>query len=250
MRAEAVAAGITRLLANSCAPGEWEELAQLARTLPGVVPFFGVHPWESVAHAEVERWLPELERQVTASNGGIGEVGLDRWKEGLPERVQEDVFRAQLRLADRLRRPLTVHCLRAWDWLLRVLKEEGMPAGGLLLHSFSASPEIMRGLCAAGAYLSVSGAVLAHGREGLRELVRAIPVQNLLIETDAPDMLLPPEAERVPLRDSSGQRINSLLNLPVIYGFVAELRGLPVGELAAQVRENMRRFLAPLERDI
>lgn len=244
---EGAAAGITRLLANSCAPGEWEELAQLARALPEIVPFFGVHPWESAAHADIGCWLSELERRVIADNGGIGEVGLDRWKEDLPEEVQEAVFRAQLRLADRLRRPLTVHCLRAWDWLLRVLKDEGLPAGGLLLHSFNASPDIMRGLCAAGAYLSVSGAVLAHGRERLRELVRAIPAKNLLIETDAPDMLLPPEAERVTLYDGEGQRINSPLNLPAIYDFVAGLRGVPVGELAAQVWDNMRRFLAPLE---
>jgi len=76
-----------------------------------------------------------------------------------------------------------------------------------------------------------------------RETFRAVPLERLLIETDAPDQLLPDMANRHPLTDTlTGKPLNHPANLPAVYQFMAELRGVPLAELTAQVQENFRQL--------
>jgi TatD DNase family protein len=101
-----------------------------------------------------------------------------------------------------------------------------------------------------GAYFSFPG-YFAHARKTRQqETFKHVPIDRLLIETDAPDQLLPADRVRYPLRDpKTGKDLNHPANLPEVYGFVAELLGFPVDILAKQVEKNFYRIFGKLERD-
>src|SRR5688572_21737445 len=106
-------AGVAAFVTNGTTEADWPEVARIAGRFPEVVPCFGLHPWFVAERSP--RWLEELERHLRLVPSGVGEIGLDRWKQGLDERAQEEVFRAQLDLARRLGRPAMIHCVKAWD---------------------------------------------------------------------------------------------------------------------------------------
>ena len=93
-----------------------------------------------------------------------------------------------------------------------------------------------------GAYFSFPGYYMHERKSRPREAFRAVPLERLLIETDAPDQLLPDAANRFPLRDRSSQPVNHPANLGVIYEFVAKERGMELKELSAQVESNFARL--------
>ena len=126
--------------------------------------------------------------------------------------------------------------------MLDILKAEPLPRRGFLLHSFSGPVEMIPPLVKLGAYFSLSG-YFAHARkERQRAAFRQIPRDRLLIETDAPDQLPPPELILYPLGDVSGKPINHPANLRGIYNFAAQLFEIPVDKLTEQVAENFKRL--------
>ncbi len=114
----------------------------------------------------------------------MGECGLDFARKEADRIAQEAAFRVQLRLAHALHRPVAVHAVKAWGTLLEVLREEGVPPAGALIHAFSGSPETARALQAMGVFLSFSGALLKPEQAGVREAMRAAASPLLLLETD------------------------------------------------------------------
>jgi TatD DNase family protein len=242
--AELAKFGLQRMVVNGTEPEDWTAVETLARALPEVVmPSYGVHPWR-VAEAGND-WFPRLQRMLDRARGpvGIGEVGLDRWIEDPAVELQETIFRAQLRLAAERNLPLTIHCLRAWGPLVQILREEELPARGFLIHSVGASPETIRELSFLGAYFSVSGPFGDPAKLKYQEALRAIPPDRLLIETDAPDMLPPPELRLASVVDAeTGKELCHPFNLLCTYVFVREFLGLEDAELLLQVHENFHRF--------
>jgi len=187
-------AGVTSCVVNGTEPVDWAAVAELAETYPGfVLPSFGLHPWKVKGRAG--DWFETLREFLNRfPNAGVGEIGLDRWIEGHDIEDQLIVFRDQLNLAVELDRPCTIHCLRAWGQLLKELKSrESLPR--FLVHSFGGSIETGRKLAELGAYFSFSGYFL-HARKGkVVEVFRQLPLDRILVETDAPDML-PPDRDR------------------------------------------------------
>lgn len=167
----------------------------------------------------------------------IGEIGLDRLQAGLEREAQEAVFREQLALATRLGRPVMIHCLKAWGWLLEVLRDAGPPPAGFLVHGYGGAADLLPELTALGGYFSFGGTVLDPARRRARAALLAVPHDRLLIETDAPAMP-PPEAYRAP-----GTEYNEPANLPLIVQGVAQLLGRPTEELATLTWENGERLL-------
>ena len=132
--------------------------------------------------------------------------------------------------------------------MLEILQAEPLPRRGFLLHSFGGPVEMIPLLIKLGAYFSLSG-YFAHARkERQRAAFRQIPRDRLLIETDAPDQLPPPELILHPLDDAQGKPINHPANLLGIYNFAAQLLETPVDELTAQVAENFKRLFQPAPR--
>jgi TatD DNase family protein len=148
----------------------------------------------------------------------------------------------QLRLAAERNLPVSIHCLRAWGPLLEILRREPRPQRGLVLHSYGGSAELVAPLAKLGAYFSLPGYFAHERKHRQREAFLAVPPDRLLIETDAPDQLLPAERNRHPLADAStGKVLNHPANLTAVYEFAAGLFHEPVNQLATRVEENFFR---------
>jgi TatD DNase family protein len=233
-------AGVSRLLCNGSAESDWEDVLKLAQAHREVMPSFGLHPW--YVHGRSPQWRQRLETFLDRFPAAVGEIGLDRWIETRNEPEQEAVFREQLRLARRRQLPATIHCLRAWGWLMDVLREEGPFPAGFVIHAYGGSTELIKPLAEWGAYFSFAGTVLETKRERARAALRQVPAGRLLLETDAPD-LLPPEAFRPHvLRCPEGKPLNEPGNMAAIGRGIAALRGVREEELAETVWENAKRL--------
>jgi TatD DNase family protein len=144
-----------------------------------------------------------------------------------------------------LNRPITIHCLYAVDDLLEVLERVPLPACGFLIHAYSCGAKWIEHFAQLGAYFSFSGYFLNRGKEERFEAFRAVPGERLLVETDAPSMLFPPEKELFSL-GSGEQRRNHPGNLVVAYQELAKLRGVFEQELRQQVEQNFIRLFGSL----
>jgi TatD DNase family protein len=139
-----------------------------------------------------------------------------------------------------------IHCLKAWEWLLKILKQQPYPAPGMLIHAYGGSKEFVKLLADLGAYFSFGGSLLREGKEKVRETFRSVPRDRLLFETDAPDILPPRRFCVRELRDAEGRQINEPANLVPIITQAAALLEIPVDQLAAQSLNNARQFFGPL----
>jgi TatD DNase family protein len=169
---------------------DWERVLELSARFEAVLPMVGLHPW-FVAGAR-PGWADRLEGLLASTGAGLGECGLD-FAEGMPERsLQEEAFRIQLRMARALDRPLSIHCRRAWEGLLPLLRETGPPPRGGAVHAYSGSLETARELQDLGLHLSFACGAADPGHRRVRKVLAAVAEDRLLFETDSPDMPPPP----------------------------------------------------------
>ncbi len=256
-------AGVRRMVVNGSCAADWPQVLALAREHPQVIPSFGYHPWHLGERAA--DWEANLARFLDEIAAGVGEIGLDRWKPGLPYDHQEEVFLGQLRLAAERALPASIHCLRAWGRLEQLLAANPRPACGFLLHSYGGPLEMVKPLARLGAYFGFPGYFARPGKERQREVFRAVPPDRLLIETDAPDQCLPNALAQFSLHGpcaetgavcsgnrpagparASGRPLNHPANLVVVYDYVAGMLGEPIQSLAARVEENFHRLFRAL----
>lgn len=232
---------IIRMVVNGSSEADWPDVMGLAQKHPQLVlPSFGYHPW--YVKERSPDWQKKLIESLDALPAAIGEIGLDKWVKGHDLPLQEEVFLWQWRLAAQRNLPVSIHCLQAWGRLLEILQSEPRPARGFVLHSFGGPKEMIPQLAELGAYFSLPG-YFAHGRkQKQREAFRLVPKDRLLIETDAPDQLLPEDTIAYPLTDKSGKAINHPANLKAVYEFAAELLGVPLNDLAKHVETNFCRI--------
>jgi len=224
-------AGVTHFVVPGVHPDGWDGMACLARDHGNIFPAFGIHPM----HADLAD-DGNLSRLAELSSGGvaIGEIGLDP-AYTVPMECQEPAFRAQLRLAVSLGLPVLVHCRRAFQHTLRILQEEGAQRVGGIMHAFSGSPEMAREFIRIGFAISISGMVTRANSVRLPRLVRELPLEALVLETDAPD--LTPQRYR-------GQSNQPAFLLETLHA-VARIKGVEAGVAARFFRD---RSLAALSR--
>lgn len=232
---------VVRMVVNGSCEKDWPAVLALVRQYPQVFPSFGYHPW--YVKERTEEWKEILTWHLDQVPSAVGEIGLDRWIEGFDLPQQEEVFTWQMQLAAERNLPATIHCLKAWGRLLELLETGPRPARGFLLHSYGGPSEMTAPLAKLGAYFSFPG-YFAHERKlRQRETFRYVPPDRLLIETDAPDQLLPENLNAFPLTNSkSGEPINHPANLVATYQFLAGWLNQPVESLAARVEENFLRL--------
>lgn len=253
---ELPALGLRGAVVNGTCEDDWEEVAALGRRFAWVRPSYGLHPWD--AGNRSAGWLDRLRARLAADPAaGVGEIGLDRWilddarpddprLAGLrraPLDEQGEVFIKQLSLAAAENRPVTIHCLQAYGALEGVLRHVNTPERGFLLHAYGGPAEMVATFAGRGAYFSFNGSFLDARHAAKREAFRRMPADRLLVETDAPAMPLPAAHARFALPSSpSGSPVNHPANLAATYAALAELRGVSLDALAAQVEENFHRF--------
>jgi TatD DNase family protein len=237
--ARARAAGVSGVMLAGVAPAGWLRDDQLAVEHPELAVSYGIHP-QIVAMLEdtaCDDFVQQLEDRLAARSPAvvaIGEIGLDgkpEYRDSLPR--QERLFRAQLQLARAHGLPVALHVLRQHPRALAILGEEGVPYGGVL-HSCSASPELVRDYLKLGLYVSFSGSITWHGAENKAARAAAVvPRDRLVVESDAPDQT--PEPQR------PGK--NEPAFLVAIVQTIAHLWGVDFAEAARITDENARRLL-------
>lgn len=233
------AAGIERCIINATREEDWEKIANLAASHPDLIhPAYGIHPWH--AHTARPGWQEKLRWLLeTHPRASIGECGLDNWVSHPTLEIQRPVFRDQLRLARELRRPATIHCLKAWGALFDTFAESPPPPH-FLMHSYGGSIETARRLIPLGAYFSFSGHFLHPRKSAVLAVFRQLPQERILLETDAPDMLPPPEIITHPLSENQ----NHPANLPAIGSALATALGMQQEALATLTYHNALRLLS------
>jgi TatD DNase family protein len=231
------AAGVAGCVVNGTGEDDWESVASLAKCFPDfVTPAFGLHPWK--AHLRSASWLATLEHFLDRfPSASVGECGLDGWVAEPSPDVQREVFLPQLALARERRLPLTIHALKAWEPLFDAFAAEPPPEK-FLLHSFGGSPELVKRLAAIGGYFSFSGHFLHPRKAKVLDAFKSVPPDRLLLETDAPDMLPPPEFIDHPLPDEQ----NHPANLPRIATGLAAALGISPDRLAEITAANHAGF--------
>jgi TatD DNase family protein len=237
-------AGVARMVVNGACESDWSPVLALARENKIVQPSFGYHPW--FLRERTPNWLRTLKKFLAAVPAAVGEIGLDRWKPNLPYENQEMVFVAQLRLAAQRDLPVSIHCLQAWGRLHELLRENPCPVRGFVLHSFGGPAEMIPAFAKLGAYFSFPGYFLHERKLRQRAAFKKVPPDRLLVETDAPDQLLPAEKTLHPLTDANGQPLNHPANLPAVYLGLAEILGEKVERLTVRVEENFLRVFGSL----
>jgi TatD DNase family protein len=226
--ARAREAGVEEMVTIASDPEDGAAAIALARANSGVHATAGLHPHEA------ERFGPETEaaiRRLLAQPEvvAVGEAGLDHFYDNAPRARQRESFEAQVALAREAGLPVVVHAREADVEVAEVIR--GAPGVRGVLHCFSGGPTLLDAGLDAGWHVSFSGIVTFRRYEGA-DLVRRVPEDRLLIETDSP-YLAP-----VPHR---GTR-NEPARLPHTCAAVAEIRGVPAGRIAEATRRNARRF--------
>lgn len=197
-----------------------------------IYPTIGWHPTEAGNYNdEVEAYLKEL---YTTRDDivAVGETGLDyHWMED-PKEVQFEAFRRQIKLAKEVNLPITIHNRESTKDVYRILQEEGLPEAGCIMHSFGVSTKWLKKFVNLGTMISISGVVTFKNAPEVRDIAKEVPLDRLLIETDAP--YLSPEPNR-------GKR-----NEPSYVRFVAEeiakVKEMSVEEIAEITTANANRF--------
>src|SRR5204863_6105049 len=177
------AAGIGTIVTICTRLDEFPAVRAIAETHPDIWCSVGVHPHEAADYAETT--ADELATLAAHPRViGIGETGLDFHYDHSPRDVQERVFRAHIAAARDAGLPLIVHAREADDEIAGILEQERPPAG--VLHCFSSGRGLAERALALGFYISISGIVTFRSAEELRAIVRDLPLDRLLVETDAP----------------------------------------------------------------
>ena len=200
--------------------------------------FVGVHPWDCLGQStavECNRSPSGLRAALEADSGlGVGEIGLDRLKEREISPRMREMFEAQLKLALEFRRPVVLHGAKCWGQVVKTVRQAIGQSNNpntrtifpLLFHGFSRSDGLIPDIVALGGYISVGPAVLNDHAVNYRELVKKIPLDRLLLETDRTEANA---AECPSVRDVAAK--------------VAELRGLAPEELEKITDGNAEKFL-------
>lgn len=227
--AEARQAGVGKYLVPGVSPAGWGEIAAMAKAWDGVFPAFGLHPM----HAELYS-AEVLEQLANFSKGGaaLGEIGLDYLLADAPRAKQLAAFRGQLRLAVTTGLPVLIHCRKAFHDLLQILREEKVARVGGVVHAFSGSAETAAECIRLGLQIGVAGTVTYRNAVRPLALVSSMPLEHLLLETDAPDMT--PE----PYRGKS----NEPAFLVETAKKVAAIKGVSVDEVAVVTTANAERL--------
>jgi TatD DNase family protein len=232
--------GIDGLVIPGVAPEQWLVAAQLSQQNGGIFYAAGIHPWwveqvvaDDTGPDNLERLRGDLQNQLSADACvAVGECGLDKMID-VDFDLQQRVFELQVNLATELSLPLIVHCRKAHNEVLALLRRY-RPARGGVIHGFSGSAELANDYWALGFYLGIGGTITYERAQKTRAAVKQLPLEAILLETDAPDM---------PLSGRQGER-NSPQYLPEIARTLAEIRAVSVDEIARQTTRNARTLFA------
>jgi len=221
---------VTHALCVGVTLQDFPQVRALAERFPHIYASVGVHPDYPDVPVVTEEELVSLadHPKIVA----IGETGLDYFRIKDDSEWQRERFRTHIRAAHRSRKPLIVHTREAAGDTLRIMREERAGEVGGVMHCFTESWDVAQGAMDLGFYISFSGIVTFKNALGLKDVARRVPLERMLIETDAP-YLAP-----VPFRGKT--------NEPGLVKYVAEeiarLRDIPLDQVASATTSNFFRL--------
>jgi TatD DNase family protein len=230
--ARAHAAGVTRQVVPAVDAAGWPKLRSICASAPGLHPAYGLHPICLRNHRppHLQQLRGWLDRGSAPRPVAVGECGLDYFIDGLDREQQQAYFDAQLRLAREFELPVIVHARRAVDAVIASVRRVGHLRG--VVHSFSGSPEQARQLWDLGFLIGLGGPVTYERANRIRKVAATIPLEQLLLETDAPDQ---------PNAGHQGER-NEPSRLRQVLAVIAQLRGVDEEMVACETTANAERL--------
>lgn len=236
MLAAARTAGVEQMLCISVDMESFPQVRQLAERHDSIFASVGVHPlYREVHEPEVDELLAQAAHAKVVA---IGETGLDYFYAKDDNAWQQARFVTHIRAARASQLPLVVHTRGARADTLKLLRDEGQGEVAGVLHCFTEDLPMAEAAMELGFYISISGIVTFNNAHELREVVRALPLERLLIETDSP--WLAPMPHR-------GKK-NEPKYVREVAACVADLKGVSVAELAAITRDNFFRLFSKAKR--
>ena len=234
--ARAHAAGVERIITISTRVAHGERLAALAERFPNIWFTIGTHPHQAAEEAETD--AAAIRRFAAHPKCvGIGEAGLDYHYNYAPPDIARKVFIAQIALARTLGLPLVIHARQADADIARILRDEmAKGAFNAVLHCFTSSRALAEAGLALGFYVSFSGVLTFKNSQELRDIARDVPMDRLLVETDAP-FLAP-----VPMR---GRR-NEPSFVAHTARTLAQVKGVPPEAIGEATRANTLRLFSKM----
>ena len=225
----AIDSGVEILLVPSAAPADIDVIPELIKKYDNVYGMLGIHPedaknWDEGILDKIRKYSED--EKIIA----IGEIGLDYYWDKKHIDIQKDIFIKQVQLANELHLPISVHDRDAHKDTFDILKEYNKTSN-VVLHCFSGSVEFSRECLKEGWYIALGGVVTFNSANKMKEVAKTVPLDRLLLETDAP-YLTP-----VPFRGKENQ--------PAYVKYVAEeiakLRGISFEEVASATTDNAKR---------
>lgn len=232
------AQGIRHMLIPGVQPTQWSRMRDLCKGDNGIYFAAGLHPcWlhGNVNRQDLQQQLPQLQEDLikfaqTPECIAIGECGLDQFIDG-DEILQEAVLTAHLEVAQTCGKPIILHCRRAHNAMLRSLKNTPLAHGGIL-HAYSGSREQAEQYWKMGFYLGIGGTITYERANKTRGAVKELPLESVVLETDAPDM---------PLHGHQGKR-NTPLQIREVARTLADLRNDSIELIAQHTTANAKKL--------
>jgi TatD DNase family protein len=232
-------AGVRMIVVPSVTPENFQDVIQLSAQHPHVCYALGLHPMyiDNASPGDIKRLHALISLQLAAPNKlvAIGEIGLDFFVTQQNRETQEYFFTEQLKIAKEFNLPVILHVRRAVDDVLKYLRKYKITGG--IAHAFNGSPQQAEEFIKLGFKLGFGGAMTYPRALKIRELAKTLPIESIVLETDAPD--IPPE-----WLGTKGR--NSPKELLKIAQVLADLRGLKMSQIIEITGKNSVQILPKL----
>lgn len=224
------AAGVRMMCCNGTHEGDWDYVLGLGRSHADICASLGLHPWY-VGERGAD-WLARLEELVAGNPVGIGEIGLDNALDVRNDDEQEEVFLAQMELAVRYERPVTIHCRKAFGRMADLIGAMKERPPHMMLHAYAGSHEMVPVFEKLGFHISICASITRTANRKARTACVRVSPERLLVESDSPAIApVGVDFER-----------NEPAYLPMVVEVLAELRGETPEDVAARTAANARAF--------
>jgi len=223
---QTAAAGVERVINIGYGPERWHSTLQLAEANPAVAPVLGIHPLDAGEYTE-ENFQQLISLIADHHPVGIGEAGIDLFRDGPDLRLQQEVFEHQIALAVETGLPLVIHQRAAEDQVYAQLAAAA-PELRVVLHSFDGTRRMIDLALEREWFIGVGGLMTKQASRPLRELLKTVPLERIVLETDAP-YLVPAGVKN---------RRNTPANIPATATHLASLTGRTIAEIAEITTAN------------
>lgn len=207
----------------SCAAkfSDFKFLEEAALINKKIIPCFGIHPWYAEDFNDMtQKYLENILLKYPKSL--IGEIGLDNVK-NIDFSLQKEVFTAQLKIASIFKRPVILHCVKAYEQMLNILSQYRLKT--FLLHGYNGSESYTEHFTKINGYFSINTKILKENNSKAIKVLKSIPINKLLLETDASD-------------------IQSLDNIKLVYEKASQILKINIETLAKIIIDNFERFIS------